>query len=40
METAKAERFPVLAGGASVHSNMSKFCRRSIRPHVGTRCPV
>jgi hypothetical protein len=40
MDAAMAERFPVLAGGAIVHSNMSKICRKFVRLHVSTRCPV
>ena len=40
MDTAEAERFSVVAGGARVHSNMSKICRKLVLPHVGTRCPV
>jgi hypothetical protein len=40
MDATMAERFSVLAGGASVHSNMSKFCRKLVRLHVRTRCPV
>jgi hypothetical protein len=40
MDAAMAERIPVLAGGASIHSNMSKICRKLVRLHVGSRCPV
>ena len=40
MNVAMAERIPVLAGGAIVHSNMSKICRKLVRLHVSTRRPV
>ena len=40
MDAAMAERLPALAGGASIHSNMSKFCRKLDRLHISARCPV
>ena len=40
MDAAMAERFPVLAGGASIHSNMTKFCRKLDRLHLRIQCPV
>jgi hypothetical protein len=40
MDATMAERFSVLAAGASVHPNMSKFCRKLVRLHVSSRCPV
>jgi hypothetical protein len=40
MDAAMAGRISVLAGGASIHSNMSKICRKLVRLHVSSRCPV
>ena len=40
MDATMADRFSVLAGGASVHSSMSKFCRKLVRLRVISRCPV
>ena len=40
MDAAMAERFPVLAWGASIHSSMTKFCRKLDRLHLRIQCPV